>query len=379
MITIVADNKIPFLKGVLEPFAAMIYLDGSEINCADVKEADALLIRTRTLCDESLLKGSRVKFIASATIGYDHIDTEYCDTHSIIWTNAPGCNATSVQQYIASVLANLVLRHGVSLHGKVLGIIGVGHVGKKIEALAGLLGMTVLLSDPPRARREGNTGFVSLEKLLEESDIVTLHVPLNRDGEDETFHLMNRTTLGLLKSGSWLINTSRGEVVAGDALKTALSRGKLSGAVLDVWENEPTVDTHLLEMVSIATPHIAGYSADGKRNATVQAVQSLKAHFNLTVTEWKLSGIPDPPEPVIMLDCSGQSFENIVCRAILHTYDMVGDDFRFRANPGDFEMLRGNYPVRREFPAYKIVLINNNAGMNDVFEKLGFSVVEDQK
>ena len=376
MIRIIADDKIPFLEGALEPFASVSYMDGREIGPSAVEHADALLIRTRTLCNESLLRGSDVKFIATATIGFDHIDTVYCDAHSIRWTNAPGCNAGSVQQYIASVLANLSEKHDFSMAGKTLGIIGVGHVGKKVEALGRLLGMKILLNDPPRARIEGTSGFVPLEKLLEESDIITLHVPLNRVGEDRTFHLINGSTLSLLKPGAWLINSSRGEVVETNALKLSLTEGRLSGAVLDVWENEPVADIQLLEKVMFATPHIAGYSTDGKRNGTVQVVRSLGAYFNLPVKEWEPTGIPGPSDPVIFLDCLDQSTEKLICQAILHTYDLAGDDSLFRSSPGDFERQRGNYPVRREFPAYKIMLLNGNPLITEMLRALGFTVIE---
>jgi erythronate-4-phosphate dehydrogenase len=378
MINIIADDKIPFLKGALEPYASIRYMAGREIGNSDVKHADALLIRTRTRCNESLLHGSKVKFIATATIGFEHIDTDYCDTHAISWTNAPGCNAASVQQYIASVLATLAVKNGLTLRGKTLGIVGVGHVGKKVETLAGLLGMKVFLNDPPRSRNEGNKGFVPLEQLLEESDIITLHVPLNRNGEDKTVHLINRDTLGRCKTGAWLINSSRGEVVDGDALKSALSEGRLSGAVLDVWENEPLVDIQLLEKVTLATPHIAGYSADGKINGTVRVVRSLGVHFDLPVQSWKPSGPPEPSDPAIILDCRDQSLEMLACRAILHAYDVSEDNARFRSKPVDFEKQRGNYPFRREFPAYKIILLNGSDEARDMFRAFGFHIVENQ-
>jgi erythronate-4-phosphate dehydrogenase len=338
-------------------------------------DADALLIRTRTVCDESLLHDSHVKFIGTTTIGFDHIDTDYCDAHSIRWSNAPGCNASSVQQYIASVLANLVVRHDFSLYGKTLGIIGVGHVGKKVETLARLLGMKVLLNDPPRARTEGNGGFVPIEKLLKESDIITLHVPLNRSGQDTTFHLINETTLGLFKTGSWLINTSRGEVVDGSALKSVAAARKLSGVVLDVWEKEPSFDFHLLEKVTIATPHIAGYSTDGKRNGTIQVVRSLGGYFGLPMKGWEPAGIPEPNDPVIILDCREGSLEKLICHAILQTYDVSEDDLRFRTDPGNFEKLRDIYPVRREFPAFKMILRNGTDHVIKTFKSLGFRVI----
>jgi erythronate-4-phosphate dehydrogenase len=374
MINIIADDKIPFLKGALEPFASIRYMDGREIDNSAIRDADALLIRTRTLCNESLLHDSRVKFIGTATIGFDHIDTNYCDTNSIHWSNAPGCNASSVQQYIASVLASLVVRYDFSLYGKTLGIIGVGYVGKKVDTLARLLGMKVLLNDPPRARTEGHSGFVPFEKILKESDIVSLHVPLNRSGEDKTFHLIDETTLGLFKTGSWLINTSRGEVVDGSALKSALATRKLSGAVLDVWEREPAVDLKLLEKVTIATPHIAGYSADGKRNGTIQVVRNLGEHFGLPLKGWEPAVLPEPNDPVIILDREG-SLEKHICNAILHTCDVTRDDLCFRSDPGNFEKLRDSYPVRREFPAYKLILRNGTDHVSKIFENLGFNLI----
>ncbi len=376
MIKVVADDKIPFVKGVLEPYASVTYMDGRQIDHAAVEKADALIVRTRTICNESLLLGSTVKFVATATIGFDHIDTAFCDAHAIKWVNAPGCNAASVQQYIASVLATLSVKHDFPLSGKTIGIVGAGHVGKKVKALAGLLGMRVLLNDPPRARYEGDPEFVSLEKLLNESDIVTLHVPLNMTGEDRTFHLINKHSLKMMKDGSWLINSSRGEVADSHDLKIALDGGKLRGAIIDVWEHEPEIDSQLLEKVTIATPHIAGYSADGKRNGTVHAVKALGQHFNLPVTTWEPSEMPLPSAPVLIINCTDQLVEKIICKAILHTYNVTEEDTRFRSSPGDFEAQRGNYPVRREFPAFQVKLINSTAGTKEILKLLGFSVIE---
>ena len=186
---VIIDDKIPYIKGALEPFAEVLYLPGKDTTPAVVKEADALITRTRTICNESLLKGSKVSFIATATIGFDHIDTVYCEQSGITWTNAPGCNAKSVEQYIASVLFVMAERKGWTLAGKTLGVVGVGQVGSKVARLASILGMKVLLNDPPRARVEGETGFCSLETVLAEADIITLHVPLNLQGEDATYHM----------------------------------------------------------------------------------------------------------------------------------------------------------------------------------------------
>ena len=232
MIKIIADDKIPFLKGVLEPYSDVTYLPGKLIQNEQLKDCDALIIRTRTKCTEGLLKDTRVSFIGTATIGFDHIDTRYCDTNDIRWTNAPGCNSSSVQQYIAAALLKMSLDFKFRLRDKTIGIIGVGNVGTKVEKLAGNLGMKVLLNDPPRARKEGTKHFVDLETLLKESDIITIHVPLNIVGEDKTFKLINDNTIRKIKKGAWLINTSRGEVTVTSALKKSLLTGKLSGVIV---------------------------------------------------------------------------------------------------------------------------------------------------
>lgn len=209
---IVADDKIPFLKGALEPYAEVVYISGKQINREILKDADALLIRTRTKCSENLLEGTAVRFIGTATIGFDHIDTHYCNKNGITWTNAPGCNSTSVQQYIAAALLKLSYECHFNLKDKTLGIIGVGNVGSKVEMFARSIGMNVLLNDPPRARVEGKKNFHSLNTVLAESDIVTVHVPLYVVGEDYTYHLFNEESFRKFKKGAWFINTSRGEV-----------------------------------------------------------------------------------------------------------------------------------------------------------------------
>ena len=183
---IVCDNKIPFIRGVFEPWAEVVYLPGAETTPAVVRDADAVVTRTRTRCDAALLAGSSVRVVASATIGYDHIDTAWCEAHGILWRNAPGCNSSSVKQYIAAVLCTLARRHGLRLDALTLGVVGVGNVGSKVAEAAAQLGMRVLLCDPPRARAEGAEGFVDLDTLVAQSDIVTLHVPLLREGEDAT-------------------------------------------------------------------------------------------------------------------------------------------------------------------------------------------------
>ncbi len=338
---IVCDHKIPFLKGALEPYAEVVYLPGNRIAAADVKDADALITRTRTKCNAALLEHSAVKMIATATIGYDHIDTEWCEQKGIAWTNAPGCNSGSVQQYIASVLAGLAQEPGFRFEDKTLGVVGVGNVGKKVARLAEILGFRVLLNDPPRARAEGPEAFVSLEQLIRESDIITLHVPLETKGPDATYHLFDAKRLQGLSPHQILINSSRGEVVDNQALKTCLKQGGIKAAVLDVWEKEPAVDLELLGLVLYGTPHIAGYSADGKDNGTAHECKGHRQKVQSAAP--RLAGRPLAParaKHLSELDGRGKSPQEVLCRAILHTYRVEDESRVLKQNPGTFEQQR---------------------------------------
>ena len=369
---IVADDKIPFLKGALEPYAEVVYIPGKQIKMEMLKDSDALLIRTRTICNENLLEGTSIRFIGTATIGFDHIDTDYCSKNKIIWTNAPGCNSSSVQQYIAAALFRISSEHHFSLKDKTLGIIGVGNVGSKVEKFARSVGMNVLLNDPPRARIEGKKNFHSLNTVLSGSDILTVHVPLNIVGEDQTWHLFNEESFKKIKRGAWFLNSSRGEVSDTYSLKNALNSGMLSGAVIDVWENEPNIDLELLQQAFIATPHIAGYSTDGKANGTSMVVNSLTKYFNLPSENWYPSDVPPPASPYISIDCNNKSDEEIIREAVIHTYNIDKDNSRLRLSPQDFERLRGDYPVRREFTSYTINLKDGTEKVLQTMKSIGF-------
>ncbi len=375
MIRIIADDNIPFLKGILEPFSSITYLPGSEITNQVIKTADALLIRTRTKCGEELLSDTSVRFIGTATIGYDHIDAGYCERKGIKWVSAPGCNSFSVQQYIASALLRISSENNFRLKEKTIGIVGVGNVGSKVEKFARIMGMNVLLNDPPRARQEKGAGFSDLLTLLKESDIVTLHVPLNIKGRDRTFHLFSGEMFQMMKRGSWFINTSRGEVVDTEALKQAITSEGIGGAVLDVWENEPELDIPLMHMSYLATPHIAGYSTDGKANGTGAVVRELSSFFGLPLTDWSPEQIPLPVIQTIDVDCNGRGSEEIIRRSVLHTYNIAEDDVKLRFDPSLFEKIRGTYPVRREFPAYTVKLRGCSPVAVSQLKSLGFNLI----
>ncbi|MGA2407518.1 MAG: 4-phosphoerythronate dehydrogenase PdxB [Bacteroidales bacterium] len=372
---IVADDKIPFLRGALEHFAEVIYVPGKQIKNEILKDADALLIRTRTKCTESLLNGTSVRFIGTATIGFDHIDTHYCNNHKIRWTNAPGCNSSSVQQYIAASLLKIASEFRFNLKDKTIGIIGVGNVGSKVEKFARIIEMNVLLNDPPRGRKEGGKAFHSLKTILNESDIVTVHVPLNVVGKDFTYHLFDEKCFKKIKKGAWFFNSSRGEVTDTYALKKVLGSGKLDGTVIDVWENEPDIDLELMTLAFVATPHIAGYSADGKANGTAMVVNSLCKYFNLPSENWYPENVPLPPYPEIEIDCKGKSEEDIVREAVNHTYNIDEDDVKLRFSPSDFEMLREDYPLRREFCSYYVKLKNGSEKSQKTLGNLGFRII----
>lgn len=371
---VIIDNKIPFIKGVLEPFIDVEYAAGSEISNDMLRDANALIVRTRTKCNESLLKGTKVRFIATATIGFDHIDTEYCANNGISWTNSPGCNAGSVMQYIASALLTYAKEKNIDLTKKVLGVIGIGNVGKKVVQLAEQIGMQVLLNDPPRAKTEGACGYISLKGLLRESDIITCHVPLNYSGEYKTHHLVDNGFLNNINKGTLLINSSRGEVVDSEALKSALKSEKLCDVILDVWENEPNIDLELLNMTHYATSHIAGYSTDGKSNATMMCVRALSKYFNLGIDDWEPDDLPVPEENIIKFDAKGLSFQEILTKAILPTYSILTDDSKLRNIPQDFEKHRGNYPLRREFQAYYLSINNLTSHDKWVLMRMGFNI-----
>ena len=387
---IVADSKIPYLEGVFEPCANMRYLDPGEITPETVRDADALIIRTRTKCDAALLEHSRVGIVATATIGMDHIDTKWCGMHGIACANAAGCNAASVAQYMTSALLRVSLRHNVDLRGKTIGIVGCGNVGTKVAAAAAALGMNVLLNDPPRVRREKLTGFVSLETIQREADFITLHVPLwgVEYGEFRTEHLADEAFFRGLKRKPFFFNASRGDVVDEPALKDAIRTGRIAGAVLDVWHNEPEIDRELLSLVDFATPHIAGYSADGKANGTAMAVEAVVKESYLMINHYAyhalspmresiqqvkadiLAKVPAPADPVVTLDPASP---HPLADAVFASYDIADDDAALRAAPENFEALRGSYRVRREFPAYTVRSDNPvPAALRDTLLKLGF-------
>ena len=333
---IVIDDKIPFVSGVFEPLAEVIYAPGQDIDAAMVKDADALMVRTRTWCNADLLQGSQVKMIATATIGYDHIDRNYCDKHNIQWVNAPGCNAYAVVQYVFVALITLAEREGVNLQDKTLGIVGVGNVGRRIAHFAKKLGMNVLLNDPPREESEGKGDFVSLDTIQHEADIITFHTPLIQEGRYPTYHLCDEHFLRHLERRPILVNAARGEVT--DSLALLSVRNAYRALVIDCWEHEPNINLDLLAQADLATFHIAGYSLEGKANAAEASVQAISRFFDLGLNQWGI----DLPENKLSED------QDELLQVVAKSYAIEEDDKVFRTDPSRFEYLRGAYHYRRE-------------------------------
>ena len=336
--TIVVDRDIPFIAGVFEPWFKVRYLAGRAIVARDVRDAVALVVRTRTRCDAQLLAGSSVKLVATATIGTDHIDMAYCAAQGIAVVSAPGCNAAAVAQYVLAALCALSLDRP----GATLGIVGVGHVGSLVADAAARAGLRMLLNDPPREAVEGPAAFTPLPELLAVSDIVTLHIPLwpeNRDFADAAF-------FAAMKSGASFINASRGEVVDEAALLRA--RPKLGAVVIDTWCNEPDVNQNLMDVCDVATPHIAGYSYQGKQMGTAMAVRSVARHFGIDALESYFPETESEDLEPIHLAVAGKS-QGEITALIQYNYPIFTDDFFFRSDPLSFERLRSEYRYRREF------------------------------
>lgn len=337
---IIIDDFIPYIKGVFEPVADVAYLPPKAFTPLAVRQADALVVRTRTRCDGALLASSSVRFIATATIGYDHIDARFCAERGVVWANAAGCNASSVAQYVASALCVWAQTKGIDLRGRTLGVVGVGHVGREVVKVANTLGMNVLQNDPVREQVEGKNDFVSLGEVAAQADVITFHTPLTYGGDYATHHLADAGFFAQCARQPLVINAARGGVMDEAALKQAVRRGGVSACVVDCWENEPQIDRELLGLSLLATPHIAGYSADGKAAAAEMSVRAVSRFFGLGLDGFRVAQLP--PKPVCR--CAWSDLP----QKMLENYDVRRDDAALRLQPDAFERLRSAYPMRRE-------------------------------
>ncbi len=375
---LVADENIPFAEEAFGPFGDVRLMPGRAISADDVREADALLVRSVTRVTESLIAESTVRFVGTATSGYDHIDRDALAKRGIAFAYAPGSNANSVAEYVASAVSTLELDHGYTVAGKTIGVVGAGNVGRAVLRRVPHLGLRCVIHDPPLGRATCEPVYRPLED-IQSCDIVTLHTPLERDGLDPTYHLVDDAFFDALKPGAVLINAARGPVVDQHALLRALETGRVAHAVLDTWEDEPNVSPELLARCTIGTAHIAGYSYDGKLNGT-EALHLALAQFLQRAPCWSPDAVlPAPLQPEIVVDASDP---HALARAVRHAYDIMADDIALRAAvAGDgasrgarFDALRKGYATRREFRGYTARLDAPNEALVHALRGLGFQV-----
>ena len=380
---IVVDSKNSFVQETFLQLGRVDVLPTEAITREALRDADAVIVRSETRVDARLLEGTGVRFVGTATIGMDHLDTAYLADRGIACANAPGSNAESVAQYVAAALLALTAGREAGPAGMTIGIIGVGNVGSRVARVATGLGMRVLLNDPPLQRLTGDGRFLPLDSLMG-ADILSLHVPLTHVGADATYHCFDEERLAGMKRGSVLINTARGAVVETRALRRALRDGHLAAAVIDVWEHEPTVDVELLGLARIATPHIAGYSLDGKLNAARIIFEALRAHAGSDASWRSPASLPPPAAAEIdARECiaGGPALLDDVVR---RCYDIRRDSDDLQrsllmphAERADrFRVLRAEYPVRREFGATTVTVSRKRDGHAASFASLGFRVRE---
>ncbi len=353
---IVADANIPFVQECFSSIGEVAIVSGRDMKPAVVADADTLLVRSITRVDEGLLAGSSIRFVGTATIGFDHVDLDYLHAHHIGFASAPGSNANSAAEYIIAALLDVGRRHKIQLEGRSIGVIGVGNVGGRVAQKCDALGMRVLRNDPPLQRQTGSPIYVPIEALYD-CDFITFHTPLTREGVDKTFHLADEPFFGHLKEDVVLLNASRGAVVDSVALKAAIDDERLGPVVLDVWENEPNIDVELLDQVDLASPHIAGYSFDGKIAGLIMIYRAVCEFFGLDPKHEAADFLPIPEVPEIDLGTTDGDDEAALADAVQRVYSIQRDDEntrRIALEPPEtrgafFDALRKNYPVRREF------------------------------
>jgi erythronate-4-phosphate dehydrogenase len=379
---IIADENIPYVREAFGPLGDVQTISGRSINADAIKDADILLVRSITRVDRSLLEGSSVRFVGTATIGDDHIDKAYLAERGIAFAAAPGSNAESVAQYVAAGLLVLAERFQRDLTTMTLGIVGVGNVGRRVHRVARALGLDCVLNDPPLARETGDPRYRPIEEILA-CDAVSLHVPLTRHGPDATFHLADASFLRGLRRGAILINTSRGPVADGAALLRALDDRHLGACILDVWEGEPDIDTALLKRVLIGTPHIAGYSFDGKVNGARMIYEAACRFLNVPPHWDPAPLLPEPECPRLVLDGAAP---NAVSTAVRAVYDIMNDDAALRGiltqpeaeRRKRFDRLRKEYPRRREFSNTRVVVVPPNPALEQSLAGIGFTLEKDK-
>jgi len=378
---IVADENIPFVAECFSSIGKVVVVSGREITPGVVADADVLLVRSVTRVDLSLLAGSKVRFVGTATIGLDHVDFDLLREKNIGFASAPGSNANSAAEYIIAALLEIEQKHQITLEDKSIGVIGVGNVGSRVAKKAAALGMKVYLNDPPLKRQTGDPKYLQIEELFD-CDFITLHTPLTFQGIDKTFHLADEKFFKSLKVGCVFINTSRGGVVESSALKAAIETGSLKAVILDVWENEPNIDTELLQIIDIGTPHIAGYSLDGKVAGMIMIYKAACKYFGFSAKFDVEDFLPEPVVPELTINPDDGDEQELIWRAVQKIYNISEDDHTLKEilqEPTEkrgefFDNLRKNYPIRREFQNTRIALESSCKSIADKLAGIGFKI-----
>jgi erythronate-4-phosphate dehydrogenase len=378
---IVADENIPLLDAFFAGFGEIRRVPGRGIDRAMVQQADVLLVRSVSRVDRALLEGSKVRFVGTCTIGTDHLDLAYFAEAGIRWASAPGCNARGVVDYVLGSLMTLAEIEGVDLGKRVFGVVGAGQVGGRLVNVLEGLGWDVKVCDPPRQAVEGGD-YLSVEQIIEQCDVISLHTPLTRDGEQPTWHLFDEQRLNRLKPGTWLINAARGPVIDNSALRNVLLEREDLQAVLDVWEQEPTVDVDLADLCVIATPHIAGYSLDGRQRGTAQIYEALCAFLEQPPQVSLNDLLPRPWLGGITLEAETDPAWAlaVLCRSV---YDPRRDDADFRRSlvgttseqRSAFDALRKHYPPRREIDSLKVRIEGQSPALQQIVTALGAMII----
>lgn len=383
-INIVAGENIPYINEACAGLGNLTLLPGRSITSSDLRDTNALLIRSITKVDETLLKGTPVEFVGSASAGVDHIDEAYLKARNIGFISAAGSNANSVAEYVLASLLFIGKQQDSSLKGKTIGIIGVGNIGKLVKNKVEALGMLPILHDPPLAE----TGQIDHRSLAEalSCDVVTLHTPLTTDGPYPTYHMLNEQTLGWLNPSAIFINAARGEVVETHALQKAITENRIGATIIDVWEDEPAINWNLFEAVTIGTPHIAGHSLDGKANGTFMIYAALCKHLGIPPTWNPVQVLPAPTVPSLTIDYHEQSDEELIQEMVTTIYDLEADYHRMQQllaipqeeRPRRFDELRKNYPVRREFHRTHVTLPKNQERLQQLLAGIGFLQISEE-
>jgi erythronate-4-phosphate dehydrogenase len=386
MMKIIADANIPFVKECFSSIGEVTTIGGREITPWIVADADVLLVRSIAPVGVDLLAGSKVRFVGTATIGFDHIDLGFLEGNNIGFASAPGSNANSAAEYVIAGLLDIGQRYALDLESKSIGIIGVGNVGSKVARKCAAMGMDVYLNDPPLQRQTGDAKYLPLEKLYD-CDFITFHTPLTFEGQDKTYHLADEKFFKSLKHRCVFVNASRGAVVDSEALKSAVKSGRLRAVILDVWENEPDIDIELLQMIDIGTPHIAGYSLDGKIAGMIMIYKAACEYFEIEPKFGIEDFLPEPAVSELKINPNITNDQDALLGAVQKIYRIDKDDARLRRvldKPTEdrrkyFDSLRKNYHVRREFQNTSVILKDSGSKLAKKLVGIGFKEVKSGK